>query len=38
MNENPSTSLELVLAACLDDMESGRDTVDGCLARHLPGA
>jgi hypothetical protein len=36
MNENPSTHLEEVLAACLDDMESGRDTVDGCLARH-PG-
>jgi hypothetical protein len=36
MNEDPPTSLALVLAACLDELESGRDTLDGCLARH-PG-
>ncbi len=35
-NENPPTTLELetVLAACLDDVEAGRDTMDGCLARY----
>jgi hypothetical protein len=34
MNENPSTHLEEALASCLDDIDSGRDTVDGCLARY----
>jgi hypothetical protein len=36
MNENPSTCLDDALAACLDDLQGGRDTVDGCLARY-PG-
>jgi hypothetical protein len=34
MNENPSTNLEVALASCLDELEGGRDTVDGCLARY----
>jgi hypothetical protein len=34
MNENPSTSLEVALASCLDELEGGRATVDGCLARY----